>query len=186
MKNFIKDKISNILIIIAATLLIVPQTRMPIQVFARKLFLFSPSETSQNQEKQLEDYDITLQTLKGEHINVAQSKGKVILINFWATWCPPCVAEMPSLQELYTAYGDQVDFYFITNEEAEKVQSFIEKHQYTFPVQLQMQQLPSFFDVTSIPRTYVIAKDGKIFVDETGAANWNAPEMHVLIDKLLK
>lgn len=127
--KFIKKHWGNILFFAFVALLIIPQTRMPIQVFVQRLISFSPSEKKVSDRETLQDYQWNLQELEGGEINFSQSEGKVTIVNFWATWCPPCVAEMPSFQKLYDSYGNKVDFYFVTSEESEKVNRFLQKKQ---------------------------------------------------------
>ena len=135
--KFIKKNFTNLLFIVGIVLLLVPQTRMPITVFIQQMISFSPSEISVDKRQSLEDYNWNLVDLEGNKVNLKQSKQRVVLINFWATWCPPCVAEMPELQELYDNYKGQVDFYFVSTENKEKLQLFLDKKEYSLPVYIQ-------------------------------------------------
>lgn len=166
-------------------LLIIPQTRMPIQVFVQRLISFSPSETSEEKREILQDYQWPLTELSTGEINFSQSQGKVTVVNFWATWCPPCVAEMPSFQKLYNDYGSKVDFYFVTSEEPEKVQRFLDKNDYSLPTYLQSYEAPKQMQSRALPTTYVLSKEGDIVINETGTANWNSDKMRKLLDRLL-
>lgn len=186
MKKFIKKNWSNIVFLVFIVLLIIPKTRMPIQVGLQRLISFSPSEIDEEKREVLNDYQWRLETLDSESINFSQSEGKVVLINYWATWCPPCVAEMPELQELYDAYSDQVDFYFVTSDEKEKIQKFLTKRNYSFPVFIQSYKSPDILETTSLPTTFLISKSGEIVIRKTGAANWNSDSVHEIIDTLLK
>jgi thiol-disulfide isomerase/thioredoxin len=185
MKKFLKKNWSNILFGTMVVLLIIPQTRMPIQVFVQRLISFSPSETSQEKREILQDYQWPLTELSTGEINFSQSQGKVTVVNFWATWCPPCVAEMPSFQKLYNDYGSKVDFYFVTSEEPEKVQSFLDKNDYSLPTYLQSYEAPQQMQSRALPTTYVLSKEGDIIINETGTANWNSDKMRKLLDRLL-
>lgn len=185
MKDFLKKHWSNILFFAFLALLIFPQTRMPIQVFVQRLISFSPSEKAEEEREALEDYDWKLQQMNGEDVNFSQSKGNVAIVNFWATWCPPCVAEMPSFQKLYNTYGDNVDFYFVTSEKPEKIENFMKKNQYTLPVFLQTYEAPKQLESSVLPTTYLISKSGKIIIEEEGSADWNSDKMRVLLNQLL-
>ncbi len=165
--------------------MIIPQTRMPIQVFVQRLISFSPSETKQEDRELLEDYNWSLTQLNAGEVNFSQSKGKLTLVNFWATWCPPCVAEMPSLQNLYNEYGDRVDFYFVTSEKPEKVNTFMAKNNYSLPTYLQQYEAPETLQSRALPTTYLISKSGEIIINETGAADWNSKKMRALLDEHL-
>jgi thiol-disulfide isomerase/thioredoxin len=158
---------------------------MPIQVFVQRLISFSPSETIVNERKTLEDYNWNLQQMNSEEINFSHSKGKVAIVNFWATWCPPCVAEMPSFQKLYNDYGTKVDFYFITSEKVEKVEKFMVKNGYNLPIYFETSPTPKLMESNILPTTYVISKSGKIVIDEEGTADWYSTKMRDLIEKLL-
>ncbi len=182
---FLKKNWSNILFLAFLALLIIPQTRMPIQVFVQRLISFSPSEKKEENRETLQDYNWTLIQLNAEDVNFSQSKGKVTLVNFWATWCPPCVAEMPSFQKVYDDYGDKVDFYFVTSEKADKVERFMKKNEYTLPIFLQNYEAPEKLQSQALPTTYLISKSGEIVIDETGSADWNSKKMRALLDKLL-
>src|SRR5690606_9255407 len=124
--------------------------------------------------------------LQGNKINLSQSQNKVAIINIWATWCPPCVAEMPSFQKLYNDYGNHVDFYFVSNENAEILKRFIEKNNYTFPVHQPLENEPDALSSKVLPTTFVLDKNGKIVVNRTGAANWNSKEFREQLDILLQ
>jgi len=181
-----KSQIRNTIFIVIIALMIIPQTRTPIQVFINKgLALFSPSVVKESKRERLLDYNWQLQDGEGKTINFVDSKNKVILINFWATWCPPCIAEMPSLHKLYEDYKDSVDFYFVTNEKIEVIQGFMNKNNYGFKVQIPIAKYPELFDISSIPRTYLIDKSGFVVMDKTGAANWNSEKVRRQIDVLL-
>jgi thiol-disulfide isomerase/thioredoxin len=183
--KFIKKHWSNILFFVFLILLIIPQTRMPIQVFVQRLISFSPSEKKVSERETLQDYEWNLLGLNDERINFSQSEGKVIIVNFWATWCPPCVAEMPSFQQLYNTYGEKVDFYFVTTDKPSKVADFMEKNGYKLPVFFQNAKAPQQLQSDVLPTTFVISKAGKIIVEEEGTANWNSSKMHQLLNGLL-
>ena len=129
-KNFKK---SNIIFIILILLLIIPQTRQSIQIWLHKgIALINPvNEVSPDKRVRLESYDWQLVNENKATYNLKQAEGKVVLINFRATWCPPCIAEMPSLQDLYNDYGDKVEFLFITTDSFETVQAFKTKNTHT-------------------------------------------------------
>ncbi len=171
--------------LVFVVLIIVPDTAMPIKVTLNRIFAMSPGTTDADQAPILEQYDWTLITLEGEAKNLKQSKGRSIVINLWATWCPPCVAEMPSFEALYKDYGNKVDFYFVTSEEPKKVKAFMEQNGYTFPVYLQKFKAPPMLDENSLPTTNLIDSEGRIRIDKTGAANWNSDKVRELLDSLI-
>ncbi|MGB5360301.1 MAG: TlpA disulfide reductase family protein, partial [Eudoraea sp.] len=119
-------------------------------------------------------------------VNLSEHKGDVIFINFWATWCPPCVAEMPDLQLLYDAYGEKVTFLFIARDKKEKVSSFMMKKKYNLPVYFESGFTPKTLYSAALPTTFVIDKKGNIVVAETGSAAWNSQSVRSLLDGLLK
>lgn len=183
-KNTFKK--SNILFLIFIVLLIIPQTRLPIQVFIHKgLALISPKINESTEQTYVETYEWQLIDKDKKVLHFNELKGKVILINFWATWCPPCIAEMPNLQLLYDDYKDEVEFLFVSNESIEVINAFLDKNTYDFKVYKALTDYPNFFNIKSIPRTFLIDKEGNVVIDKTGAANWNSDSVRKVIDSLL-
>lgn len=181
-----KSRIKNLIFLAAIALLIIPQTRTPIQVFLNKgLALFGPSVEDSTNLKQVTDYNWKLKSIGGEVLDFNTVKGKVVLINFWATWCPPCIAEMPSMKALYADYKDKIDFIFVSNEDAETINTFLNKNNYSFEVYNPLTNYPDAFNVKGIPRTFLIDTEGNIVIDKTGAANWNSDTVRNTIDNLL-
>lgn len=182
-----KPKVSNIIFIVVLALVVIPQTRKPIQVFLNKgLALFSPSVIDTEDRVQLTNYNWDLMDENNSQLNLNAFKGKVVVINFWATWCPPCIAEMDSLEELYQMFSEnpEVEFLFVTSDPLEKIKTFKEKENYTFPVYRQITKEPEAFNVSSIPRTFILDKEGTIVVDKTGASNWSSEKVMKLIEDL--
>ena len=155
-------------------------------VFIQRTISFSPSEISKEKQKTLTGYNWKLNDLNNTIFDFTQSKGKVILINFWATWCPPCIAEMPELQALYNVYGKSIDFYFVANDSPKKVKDFLQENSYTFPVYFEQTKAPQNLQTNSLPTTYLISKKGTIVIQKTGAAKWNSTKVHQTINRLLQ
>lgn len=182
-----KSQISNLVFLVVIAILIIPQTRKPIQVFLNKGFaLISPSIEKKENQTTLKSYEWKLKDENGNIFDFESVKGKVVFINFWATWCPPCIAEMPSIQNLYKDYKDKVEFLLVTNDPYSEINEFLDENNYDFQILRPVTFNTSVFDVSTIPRTFLIDKAGKIIIDETGAANWNSDKVRLVIDNLLK
>lgn len=183
--KFLKKNWSNILFILFIALLIIPQTRKPIQVTLNRLIAFSPSEVAPEKRETIDSYNWLLADMEGQRHNFRETEGKVAIVNLWATWCPPCIAEMPSFQKLYEQYGDKVNFYFVSTEEEGKLKQFLEKKNYNLPVYQPLTMAPQKLQSRSLPTTYVISRSGKIAVNKKGTANWNDSGFKELLDQLL-
>lgn len=131
------------------------------------------------------DYDWTVRDLEGQPFDMAETRGKVLFLNFWATWCPPCVAEMPSIQRLYDhLQGEGIAFVLVTNEEPEPVRQFLERHDYTMPVYVAGGPVPRGLQPRAIPTTYIVGPDGKVMLKHTGAMEWDAPRVTEFLENL--
>jgi len=182
-----KISTKNIIFLIIVALLIIPQTRQQIQIALHTVIAkMSPKIESDNAIEQVSSYNWQLQDLEGKNFHLDQAKGKVTLVNIWATWCPPCIAEMPSLQELYNDYSDKMEFVLVSNEDNTVINSFLKKKGYNLKIYRPLSKTPETFDVKSIPRTFLLDRQGNIIIDESGAANWNSESVRTIIDELLK
>jgi peroxiredoxin len=111
--------------------------------------------------------DFALQGLDGETVSLASLRGKVVLLNFWATWCPPCKAEMPDLDALHREYGAAHDFVVVgvnVEEKPETVKPFVEKNGLSFPIVLDRDSrvTTQLFGVRPLPTTLIIDREGYI------------------------
>jgi thiol-disulfide isomerase/thioredoxin len=135
----------------------------------------------------LANYDWTVQSLDGQDFKMTEVKGKVVFLNFWATWCPPCVAEMPSIQQLHEKLKDEgVVFVCISNEETSKVSRFVREKGLTFPVYIMQGTPPPVFKTRGIPTTFILSPDGKIAFKHVGSAKWDDDKSIDFIKGLMK
>jgi peroxiredoxin len=133
--------------------------------------------------------DFTLPTADGQQVALGQYRGKVVFLNFWATWCIPCREEMPALERLHQTYQGQ-DLAIISidlKESAEQVKAFFDKHSLSFPALLDHNGTV-FRDylVAGMPTTYLIGRDGTMLARGIGGRDWTRPEALQLIQELLK
>ncbi len=190
-KKSLKAKISDAVFIVFIIAMLTPSGRLAIGGFVNRIksMIIQPSVKSENNAVQLNDsdYNWQLSDINGQIINLSQYKGKVLFINFWASWCPPCVGEMPAIQDLYDIYKNdkRIQFLMLTNDSPEKVNTFLKKRDYKFPVYFYSVRPPTVYTSNVIPTTFIISKDGKIIVKETGASNWNGEKITKLIKKLI-
>ena len=172
-------KYVEIAIIIAIALLFITGLHTQVLSGIQKLMLKTGLMTADIEVEQSEmlpaSYDLKLTKLDGGYLDMNTLKGKTIFINFWATWCPPCVAEMDGIEELYKkAASDNVVFLMVSTEtEKDKIKTFIQKHNYTFPVYQLGGKTPKEYAVKSIPTTFVITPYGKIATKKVGIADYD-------------
>jgi thiol-disulfide isomerase/thioredoxin len=122
----------------------------------------------------LADYDWSIKSLDGQDFKMGGLKGKVVFLNFWATWCPPCVAEMPSIQRLHDQLDkERVRFVCVSQEEARKVAEFVKEKGFTFPVYTMREEPPAVFRSRGIPVTFILSPDGKVAFKHVGSAKWD-------------
>ena len=120
--------------------------------------------------------------------SIQNFKGKNLFINYWATWCNPCLAEMPYMAELYEKYKDEEDiiFLYLSREKLETIKDYIPKDE-------SLQQLPiykivtddEFFATSGIPTTFIVNSDGEVIVKDLGTAFWNDESVFKFIDNLI-
>lgn len=190
MGNFKNIKWSNLIFVVVLALLLFPKTRTFIQVGFNQLLVkyspMSPKTIALDEQIRLDSFDYKVRTLDGNDIDSPIGKGRVTFISYWATWCPPCIAELPSIEKLYADYGNKVTFLLITNEDPKKVNTFINKKGLNVPAVIARMEVPELLYERSIPTNYIIDKSGKIVLKEQGAANWNSAKIRNLLDDLLR
>jgi peroxiredoxin len=108
--------------------------------------------------------DFTLTELGGKKWTLTEQRGKVVVVNFWATWCPPCRKEMPDLETLYKQFKDQgLVILAISDEDAGKVAPFIAEQKVTYPILLDPgRKVNELFQIEGIPKTFVYDRGGKL------------------------
>jgi thiol-disulfide isomerase/thioredoxin len=132
------------------------------------------------------DLNWTVETLEGQPVMMSQFKGKPLVINFWATWCPPCRMEMPSLQNLYNATKDKgIEIIAITDEDVATVRPFLAKNNYTFPIYIFRGRYPAMFEPSGLPTTFIVSPEGNIVASHVGAAKWDRPDVITFLLQLM-
>jgi thiol-disulfide isomerase/thioredoxin len=136
--------------------------------------------------------DFTLNTVNaitGNQVTLSDLKGKVVFLNFWATWCPPCRAEMPSMEVLHQRFQNEGLVFLSVDimESSEEVQKFLTNNKLTFTTTLDTSgNVGADYNIQAIPTTYIIDRDGKIIISSVGGRNWNSPAMIAAFVGLLR
>jgi thiol-disulfide isomerase/thioredoxin len=178
---------SDVVFIGLIIMLLVPATRsILLSGVAAVRTLVTGTGKPDSQELALDEmsWSWTLTDQQGIGIDFKSFRGNVIFLNQWATWCPPCRAEMPSIERLYRDYGDRVKFVILTGEDPQKVKEYLEKQKFSFPVYFGTVSGTSLAS-RSIPSTVIISRAGEMVVSKKGAYNWNARKIRKMMDRLL-
>ena len=147
--------------------------RIPTLYICTVAFLLSGCKDSEIEK-------VKLAELNGDQIDLSVFKGKIVFINYWATWCGPCVKEMPTIQLAQNSLkNDEVVFLIASNEDPEEIDEFKKQRPYTFHyVRLvNMEELK----IPALPTTHIYGPDGNLKFSETGARDWNEPDNLKLI-----
>ncbi|KAF0145315.1 MAG: thiol-disulfide oxidoreductase ResA [Nitrospirae bacterium] len=123
-------------------------------------------------------------------LSLADLKGKVLFINFWATWCQPCREEMPSIEGLFKRFTDNKDFVMLTilfRDDPQAGINYLKQNRFNFPLMLDKEgQTAKAYGLTGVPETYIIDKKGILREKIIGPYQWDSPEALELISRLLK
>ncbi|WP_017733303.1 TlpA family protein disulfide reductase [Nafulsella turpanensis] len=153
--------------------------------------LFRPTTEEINEATTLHpnppaDFSLQLRNAAGEEVTLEEFRGKVIFINFWTTWCPPCIAEMPGINKLYQdLQAEEVVFLMVSlDDDFEKARRFQEKKGFDFDVYQPSGRLPAMYRSQSIPTTFVIDARGGLALTQSGMADYDTQEFREFLRRL--
>jgi thiol-disulfide isomerase/thioredoxin len=141
------------------------------------------------QDRSIAPIDFSLPLLEGGgNQKLSDLKGKVVFLNFWATWCGPCRSEMPSMEILYKRLRDKGFEILAVNiaEETPEVSRFMKNNKLSFPTALDSGSVAGQYGIEAIPTSYIIDRQGGIVSRVVGSLNWNNPKIFAALEALLK
>lgn len=159
-----------------------PGKVLPLEMALKELELIRPSRP-----KLAEDF--TLPTHGGGRIRLAEQRGKVVMINFWATWCPPCLEEMPAMERLYLQQKDAGFVLIAVSVDADpkKIAPFVAQHRLTFPIGLDPRmEMANSYGVRALPSSFIVGRDGRLAALAIGPRAWDNVAAHSLIEGLAR
>ena len=185
--QYVKSNLINGLFIIALLILIFnPGAKALVIKGLMQVGLFRPDIDSSGEDHEAAA-DATFTNVSGKAINLSSLKGKVVFLNFWATWCPPCIAEMPGINELYKQFSGRSDVVFVMVDADGNLinsENYMKAHSYNLPLYITASGLGSNLFTGTLPSTLIIDRTGKIVFRETGAANYNTKQFAAFMNKL--
>lgn len=157
------------------------------QFMATGLFNANIKKTTETKELMVAA-DFSFVDEKGSIYNTSDLRGKVVFINFWASWCPPCIAEFPSIETLYEKFKDHPEIFFLTVNQDNELpigRAFLNKEAYQIPLFTNNGPIPSEIYSGALPTTVVLDKKGRIVYRNTGLANYASSKFINQMEALL-
>jgi peroxiredoxin len=133
--------------------------------------------------------DFTVPGLTGGPLRLADFRGRVVLLNFWATWCPPCREEMPSMERLYQRYRERgfTILALSVDRNVAAIPGFVDGFRLTFPIGLDPEStVATLYRVRALPTTVVIDRAGQVVAGAAGARDWDSPAAHAVVETLFR
>ncbi|AZA83174.1 TlpA family protein disulfide reductase [Chryseobacterium lactis] len=193
LKKWIRSNWSTlILVIVFIILLVSPDAKAWLmRQVASTGFLNSSISEPKTKEKNTESassYNFTLQNEEGKMISLSELKGRVVFINFWASWCPPCRAEFPSVQRFYEKYRSKPEIIFLTvnlDDNPVSGKKYLTEKGFTLPFLIPAGSIPKEIYDGTLPTTVVLDKQGEIRLHHKGLADYSKESFYKQIDQLL-
>lgn len=148
--------------------------------------ILQPDTDASIMHGQRAEYNMPLLTMDGDRIYLSEFEGKAIFMNLWATWCPPCIAEMPNIQRLYNDMSENENIVFVMaslDQDPQKAWDFVERKEFTFPVYSVIAK-PRVYDSSVVPTTYVISPKGDIVMEHQGMAKYDTDEFKEFLNSV--
>ena len=180
--SILKNNRSNIVFItLALIFLFSTDAKAYLQQGLMKVGFFQPKLEIKESFKENKDYlNFQMVNDKSEVISLADLKGKVVFLNFWATWCPPCIAEMPSIQILHDKFKDDNEVIILTLEiesKKENANQFMRRKNLNLPVYYPNSAIPSELFNGNLPTTVILDKEGNIAHTTLGMADYSGQDI---------
>ncbi len=189
--NYLKKKrplsiFFDVLFIILVVLMLIPSTRKELSSFIIRTTSLPPSSLDNDEQYEIDAQALSWQLIdyEGNTYRFEELNDKPVFLNIWATWCPPCIAELPGILELYRNNSKTANFILVSNESPEVVKAFAEKHGYTDLPFYFARSAPADFESQSIPTTFIISKSGQVVLKKKGAARWNSDKTKQILKQL--
>lgn len=180
------------------SMIFVPEVKATMQQGLMKLGFFNPDLTETPLSEKKEDlntaviktanYTMNFVDQKGKKVSLGDLKGKVVFINFWATWCGPCIAEMPSIQKLHDKFKNNSDVVFVileTEGNKAKATKFMASRKLNLPVYYPDGEIPKEFFRGSLPTTVILGREGNIAHVTEGMADYSGQDVVDFMNKIL-
>lgn len=180
------------------SMIFVPEVKATMQQGLMQLGFFNPdlaeipstknTDGSKNENAKTAPYIMNMLDQKGNKVSVQDLKGKVVFINFWATWCGPCIAEMPSIQKLHDKFKNNSDVVFVILEaegNKSKATKFMESRKLNLPLYFPVGDIPAEFFRGSLPTTVILDREGNIAHITEGMADYSGQDVEDFMNKIL-
>jgi thiol-disulfide isomerase/thioredoxin len=168
--------------------LLLPASRKHVATAMNKLIMHRPAVIQESRQAILSDgdYDWMLSDLDGNSVPFSSFRDRTVFLSIWATWCPPCRAEMPNIQRLHDQYGERLAMVLASQEDAGSLERYLQENDFDLPVYRLVENLPRGLEVNSLPTTFLITAEGRIAVRKTGAARWDGKYFTSYLDSILE
>jgi len=181
------SKLFDILFVVLLVMLIIPTTRKEVMTYTSKVRMYLTRVEEDEQKQALKGKrSMLFLDARGEQHRIGDYLDKPVFINYWATWCPPCLAEMPTLEKLYQQYGQDIHFLFISNQAMGKQQDFLNEQGYDLPVYQLNSRPAGSFSYSVLPTSLIINRDQRIVLRKEGAVNWQSKSVREIFDRLAR
>lgn len=153
--------------------------------------LFNPNTDPEDEEENTRqwpeaDYRLQLKDVNGETVSLEDHRGKVIFLNIWATWCPPCIAELPGIEALHEEMGDEVVFILLSQDrDFTTAVNFMKRKEYDLPIYTAAGPTPPTYQSRQIPTTYIIDKQGNLRLKHSGMADYDSEKFQNFMQRLV-
>lgn len=194
-KWFTRSNLLTVLMLIfVLALLVSPQFKGIIIQGLMKIGLFQPPIPQQSDQagssllsSSEAGGEMVFEDENGKTVNLSDLKGKVVFINFWATWCPPCIAEMPSIYKLSEKFKDKSDVVFMMvdmDADMKKSKNFLQKNGYNLKVYIPASQISTDYFAGALPTTILFDKSGKLVFKHEGGADYSNTEFEKFLNSI--
>ena len=183
----VKNIVNTVLVALFMAVIFVPSAKAMVLEGLMKVGFFAPDTSAADNHPVRDLSGILFRDARGKITDLGDLKGKVIFLNFWATWCPPCIAEMPGVNKLYEKYKNDSNVVFILADadgDLAKSHKFMGRKKFSLPVYAVASEVPEVLFRGSLPTTIVFDKLGRIVYNEAGAANYGNQKFIEFIHRL--
>jgi len=148
------------------------------------ILLAACSSPKKDDDSAIEAADLKLMDMNGHPVDLTKLEGKTIFVNFWATWCKPCIQEMPSIVALQTELtGRNIEFFFASDEEVDKIEKFAVSRK--MDLNFVRVENPESLGLQALPTTFIFDWEGNLVFSEVGLRRWDEPASIEMVTKLI-